>query len=106
MLYFQKQKIVFTVFGEERFLTFTVFGEERFLTMTKLPKYLFVFNESRSGVRPDIGVNAEVFASDMMEAQEKVCKLFGIHSIGQPVFVTENYDCPKCRILEDGDETT
>ena len=57
-------------------------------------KYLFVFNDKKSGI------NAEVLALDMMEAQEKVCKLMGVSNINAPVFMTEVYDCPRCRNVE------
>lgn len=60
-------------------------------------KYLFVFNCKLSGI------SAEVFARDFDDAQRKVCKLMGISKISAPVYMTENYDCPRCRIVESGD---
>ncbi len=54
-------------------------------------KFLFVFNSKSSGI------NCEVFAKDMFEAQEKICRVLGITQINAPVFMTENFECPRCR---------
>lgn len=62
--------------------------------MTK-NKYLFIFNDKETRI------NCEVFAEDMMKAQEKVCRILGVHKIGQPVFFTENWDCSRCRHTEE-----
>jgi len=56
-------------------------------------KYLFAFQTKA-------GINAEVFASDMMDAQEKVCRVLGITEIEAPLFMTENFDCPKCKVMD------
>ena len=53
-------------------------------------KYLFIF-------KTELNINAEVFAKDMVSAQQKICRLLGITNVNAPIFMTENFDCPKCR---------
>lgn len=61
----------------------------------KKETYIFVFQFKNPSW------TIEVFAPDMMDAQRKVEKIMGINGeIPAPVFVTQNWDCPRCRNVE------